>query len=139
MTVRMSACGVVCSECGAYLAGQSSDPAVKERVAKAWHDIYKIDVAPDALACSGCLSSDGVFASCGDCWVRQCAMSKGLANCSVCDQYPCAELGRVQSQYDGLEKLAETMSEDEFARFVLPFCQVRERLAAATRRPWDWS
>jgi hypothetical protein len=140
MPNRMSACGVVCAECGAYIAGQTADPAVKERVAKAWHDIYKMDFAPEALVCVGCVSTDGpVLATCKDCWVRQCVMSKGIANCGVCDQYPCAELERVQSQYDGLEKLAETLSEDDFARFVLPYCQVRERIAAATRRSWDWA
>lgn len=140
MTVRVSACGVVCSECGAYVAGQTSDRAMQERVAKAWHTIYKLDVAPEALSCAGCMSVEGpVLATCKDCWVRQCAMSKGIAHCGVCDQYPCAELERVQAQYDGLEKLAETMPEEEFAEFVLPYCQVRDRLSSAIRRPWDWS
>jgi hypothetical protein len=140
MSLRMSACGVVCSECGAYVAGQSSDPAAQQRVANAWQAIYKLDVTPESLSCSGCLSLDGtVFATCKDCWVRNCVLSKGIAHCGLCDQYPCAELERVQAQYDGLEKMAETLPEDQFAEFVLPFCQVRERLASAVRRPWDWS
>jgi len=140
MSLRMSACGVVCSECGAHIAGVSNDPALKERVANAWRTIYKMDVPPEGLVCSGCLSVEGpVFAACKDCWVRECVLSKGIAHCALCDQYPCAELERVQAQYDGLEKLAETMPEEQFAEFVLPYCQVRERLAAAIRRPWDWS
>jgi hypothetical protein len=140
MSLRMSACGVVCSECGAYVAGQSSDPAVKERFTKAWRDLYKIDVAPEAMVCSGCQSLDGpVFAVCKDCWVRQCAMSKGIAHCGVCDQFPCAELERVQAQYDNLDRMAASMSEEDFAAFVLPYCHVRERLSSAVRRPWDWS
>jgi hypothetical protein len=140
MSVRMSACGVVCSDCGAYVAGQTEDRAVHEQFANAWHTIYKLDVTPEAMSCSGCLSVDGpVFATCKDCWVRQCVLSKGIAHCGLCDQFPCAELERVQAQFDGLEKLAETMPEEQFARFVLPYCQVRERLSSAVRRPWDWS
>jgi hypothetical protein len=140
MSLRMSACGVVCSECGAHVAGLSEDRAVQERVANAWRTIYKLDVAPEDLMCNGCLSMEGpVLAACKDCWVRQCVLSKGIAHCGLCEQFPCAELERVQAQYDGLEKLAESMSEEEFAEFVLPFCQVRERLSAAVRRPWDWS
>ena len=140
MAIRMSACGIVCSECGAYLAGQTSDPAVKQQVAAAWHDIFKFDVAPDALSCGGCLNMEApAFATCQDCFVRQCVMAKGIAHCGVCDEYPCAELNRVQAQTDGMEKLAETMPEEEFARFVQPFCGTRKRMSAATRPLWDWS
>lgn len=140
MSLRMSACGVVCSECGAYRARLSGDPAHRERVANAWRTLFQMDVPPEALQCAGCLSVGApVFPSCKDCWVRECVLSKGIAHCGLCDQYPCAELERVQAQYDGLEKLAQTISEEEFAEFVLPYCHVRERLAAAVRRPWDWS
>jgi len=118
----------------------STDPALKERVANAWRTLYKLDVSPEALVCSGCLSLEGpVFAACKECWVRECVLSKGIAHCGLCEQFPCAELERVQAQYDGLERLAETMSEEDFAQLVLPYCQVRERLSAAVRRPWDWS
>jgi len=140
MAVRMSACGVVCSECGAYVAGATLDRAHQERVATAWRTIYKLDVAPESVVCGGCLNMEATpFATCKDCWVRQCVMAKGIAHCGLCEQYPCAELERVQAQFDGLERLAETLSEEEFAEFVLPYCQVRERLAAAVRRAWDWS
>jgi hypothetical protein len=140
MTIQMAACGVVCSECGAYLAAKSADPALQERVAAVWNRIYGIEVKPQAVTCGGCLSVDAVpFSSCRDCWVRTCVLSKGIAHCGLCDQYPCAELEKVQAQYDHLAKKAESMSGEEFAAYVLPYCHARERLASATRRPWDWS
>lgn len=140
MEIRMSACGVVCSECGAFLAAKKADPAIQERVAAVWNRVYGLDVKPETVTCGGCLNVDAVaFATCNDCWVRECVLSKGIAHCGLCDQYPCAELERVQAQYDDLEKKAETMSEEDFATYVLPYCHSRERLAAATRRPWDWS
>jgi len=140
MTVHMSACGVVCSECGAYVAARKQDPSLQQHVAAVWNRIYKLDVKPESVSCGGCLNLDAVpFATCKDCYVRECVLAKGIAHCGLCDAYPCAELERVQAQFDGLEKLAETMSEEEFAAFVLPYCLAREHLAAAVRRPWDWS
>lgn len=140
MSIQMSACGVVCSECGAFLAGKKADTAVQERVAAMWNKVYGLEVKPETVTCGGCLNTDAVaFVTCQDCFVRQCVLAKGIAHCGICDEYPCAELERVQRQFDGLEKLAEKMSEQEFAENVLPYCQARERIAAAVRRPWDWS
>jgi hypothetical protein len=140
MAIRMSACGVICSECGAYLAGQKADEAFQQRVADAWQSIYKLDVAPEALSCGGCLNVDApAFATCNDCFVRQCVLAKGIAHCGLCDQYPCAELERVQAQFDGLEKLAETMPEAEFDQFVQPYCGISARISAAIRQPWEWA
>lgn len=140
MAIHMSACGVVCSDCGAYLAAQKGDPAYQREVAAAWKRIFNLDVPAEALTCAGCTSVEGVaFATCKECFVRQCVQAKGIAHCAVCDDYPCAELSRAQSQYDNLEQMAGRLSEDDFARYVAPYCQARERLAAAIRRPWDWS
>jgi hypothetical protein len=140
MGVEISACGVVCSQCGAFVAAKKADPALQVRVADTWNKIYKLEVKPESVSCGGCLNVDAVpFATCKDCFVRECVLSKGIAHCGLCDQYPCAELERVQAQFDGLEKLAATMSEDDFAEMVEPYCQSRERISAAVRRPWDWA
>jgi hypothetical protein len=140
MAVRMSACGIVCSDCGAYIAQQKGDPAYQAEVAAAWKRIFNLDVPPEALSCAGCTSLEGqTFSSCQDCFVRQCALAKGIAHCGLCDDFPCAEFNRVQAQYDHLDQMAERLSEDDFARYVAPYCEARERLAAAVRRPWDWS
>lgn len=140
MAIQMSACGVVCSECGAFVAARKQDPAAQERVAAIWNKIYKLELKPESISCGGCLNVNAVpFATCKDCYVRECVLSKGIAHCGLCDQYPCAELERVQAQFDGLEKLSETMSEEEFAEFVAPYCQSRERISSAVRRPWDWA
>ncbi|HTT57912.1 MAG TPA: DUF3795 domain-containing protein [Opitutaceae bacterium] len=58
MDVQLSACGVICSECPAFVAGHSADPAARARVAAAWHDLYGLNFDPEAISCGGCFGPD---------------------------------------------------------------------------------
>jgi hypothetical protein len=129
MTIHMSACGVICSECPACLAGQSNNPAERERVATAWHEIYGLNFGPEVLSCGGCLGSDeAVFVTSRKCSARCCCRSRGLASCAACAARPCADLERAQSIWDGLEERATTLPESVFKEFVLPYCHARQRV-----------
>ena len=129
MTIHMSACGVICSACPAYLAGQSNDPADRERVATAWHEIYGLNFGPEAIACGGCLGSDeAVFCTSLKCSARRCCRSRDLASCAECADRPCADLERAQSNWDGLEEKAKSLPESTFKEFVLPYCHARRRV-----------
>jgi hypothetical protein len=129
MIIHMSACGVICSACPAYLAGQSNDPAGRERVAAAWHEIYGLNFGPEAIACGGCLGSDeAVFCTSRKCSARRCCRLRGLASCAACADRPCADLERAQSIWDGLEEKAKTLPESAFKEFVLPYCHARQHV-----------
>ena len=129
MTIHMSACGVICSECPAFLAGQAKDPAARARVAAAWHELYELDFGPELISCGGCLGADeDLFFTSRKCAARRCCRSRGWDSCAGCADRPCADLERAQSIWDGLEERAKTLPEPVFREFVLPYCHARRRV-----------
>ena len=135
MTIRISACGVVCARCPAFLAGRAKDPAARERVASAWHELYGLDFGPDVISCGGCLGPDeDVFCTSRNCSARRCCRSRGLRGCAECPDRPCAELERAQSVWDGLEERAATLPGPVFREFVQPYCHARRRVPRAPAR-----
>jgi len=94
MAERMIAyCGLVCSECPAYVATQADDSEALQRVAAEWgKETNKPLTAADCL-CDGCLSdSDRLFGYCSKCKMRACAMERGVATCAHCDDYGCEKI-----------------------------------------------
>ncbi|MBC8496785.1 MAG: DUF3795 domain-containing protein [Anaerolineales bacterium] len=87
-------CGLVCSECPAYIATQADDRAALEQVAAQWSEEYNVpDITVEAVICDGCLGTDGhKCAHCSDCEIRACAMERGVVNCAHCDEYICEKL-----------------------------------------------
>ena len=90
-------CGIVCTECPAYLATESNDLKKLQEIADQWSSEGQLYQAKDML-CDGCFS-DRVFASCTECDARQCAIQKGYRVCSVCSIYPCDRLNEVWSSF----------------------------------------
>jgi len=134
MTARMSACGVLCSECPAFLAHRAGDPAMRERVAAAWHELYGLDFGPDVIRCGGCFGPDDqLFHTSRRCAARRCCRSRGLASCAKCGDRPCADLEKAQSVWDGLEERAATLPRSVFREFVQPYCGARRRVPNAPR------
>ena len=135
MTNPMSACGVICSDCPAFVAARSRDPSVRERVAAVWHKLYELDFGPEAISCGGCLGPDeDVFCTSRSCSARRCCRSRGLASCAECADRPCAALERAQSVWDGLDERAGTLPEPVFREFVLPYCGARKRVPGTLER-----
>lgn len=127
----MSACGVMCSGCGAYLAA-SKGPAYKQEVADAWRKIYGLDEAAANISCNGCLEPDeGVFHTSVRCTARRCCRSKRFTSCAECPQTSCELLERAQSVWDEVPKIGASLSAEDFERYARPYCGHRERLAAA--------
>lgn len=136
MTIHLSACGVICSECPAFLAGQAKDPAVRERVAAAWHELYGLNFGPEVISCGGCLRRDeDLFFTSRNCSARRCCRSRDLASCAECADRPCVDLERAQSVWDGLEERAMTLPEPVFREFVLPYCHARRRVPGTPDAP----
>ncbi len=131
MSKMMSACGVMCSECPAYLAA-SKGLEYQREVVEAWHRIYGLNETVANISCGGCLGSDeDVFHTCRRCSARNCCRSKGLNSCAECAERECRDLERAQSVWDGVPALSSSLSSTDFDTYARPYCGHRERLAAA--------
>lgn len=86
----ISCCGLVCSECGAYIATQTGDGAKRAEVAAEWSKMYDADLTASDIDCDGCLS-DGprLFHHATVCEIRRCARERHLTNCAHCGDYAC--------------------------------------------------
>ena len=87
-------CGIVCSDCPAYVASQSGDGAALERVAVQWEKEYHLEkVTIQDVTCDGCLGQEGrKGAHCSECEIRACALGINVENCAYCDDYSCEKL-----------------------------------------------
>ncbi len=129
----MSACGVLCSECAAYLAA-SRGPAYQKEAAGGWSRIYGFQVEPEQMSCGGCLSSDEqVFHSSVRCAARRCCLGKGLSSCAECPEESCEFLAKAQSNWDTVPEISAMLSASDFEKYARPYCGYRERFEAARR------
>jgi hypothetical protein len=131
----MAACGVLCSECPAYLA-QAKGTGHQARVVEAWRRIYGLTEAVERISCSGCLGPDDeVFHTSRSCKARSCCRARSFSSCAECAKESCVDLEAAQSLWDDVPNLAGTLSGSDFATYARPYCGHRERLAA-TRAAW---
>ena len=127
----MSVCGVLCSECPAYL-GEAKGIAHQRRTVEAWHRIYGLNETAEHISCVGCLGTDEeLFYTSRNCAARGCCRSKGLSSCAECPVETCADLEKAQSVWDEVPALVDKLSASDFAEYALPYCDHRKRLAAA--------
>jgi len=89
-------CGLVCTDCPAYIATQANDQAALERVAARWREEYNApNITVESVICDGCLETGERHCShCAECDIRACGIERGVANCGHCDDYACAKLER---------------------------------------------
>jgi hypothetical protein len=87
-------CGLVCSDCPAYIATQADDPAALEQVAAQWREEFNApDLTVESIICDGCLTDEGRKCShCFECNIRACCMERGVLNCAYCDDYGCEKI-----------------------------------------------
>jgi hypothetical protein len=86
-------CGIVCSECGAYLATKNGDEALRKKTAEEWSKAYGVEIKPESVYCVGCTVPEGPhFHHCSECEIRACGLKKIVANCGRCPDYRCAAI-----------------------------------------------
>ena len=87
-------CGLVCTDCPAYVATQAGDEAALERVAAQWREEFDApNITVQSIRCDGCLTDDGHKCShCLECEMRACGISRGVTNCAHCADYACDKL-----------------------------------------------
>jgi Protein of unknown function (DUF3795) len=128
----MSACGVLCSGCAAF-RGDVKGVEHQERSAAAWRRIYRMKVTSEQMACGGCLAPDEeVYPSSRTCKARNCCRAKGFTSCAECGETAsCPMLAKAQSVWDGVPKIAATLSPADFEAYAKPYLDPRRRLTAA--------
>jgi hypothetical protein len=105
-------CGIVCTECPAYLATQQNDDAKRKKVAEMWSKQFKMPVKPEDINCDGCISgSKRVLNYCAVCEIRKCGQGKAVLNCAYCEDYGCEKLSKflarapqAKATLEGLKK-----------------------------------
>ena len=86
-------CGLVCSECGAFIATQADDDDLRMETAENWSMMYNADIKTAEINCDGCTSNgDTHFSSCSKCEIRACGLEHEVENCAYCSEFVCDKL-----------------------------------------------
>ncbi len=104
MSKMIAYCGLVCTDCPAYIATLAFDrgdmDTVQQMVEKSRTDFGDPNITAEGLMCDGCIgdvSAGQTLRQCGycaECAVRACAVERGVVNCAHCDAYVCDTLSR---------------------------------------------
>lgn len=88
----LAPCGLDCEKCLAHIATIKNDDTLKEEAAKNWTLKYNIIFTPEMINCTGCTVNGAKTPYNTYCPIRECVISKNIANCSLCDEYPCQNI-----------------------------------------------
>jgi len=82
-------CGLVCTDCNAYIAKQNDDDELRRKTAEEWSKPGD-PISPEEINCDGCKTETGeLYKWCPNCEVRACAIEKGVETCAHCDDFGC--------------------------------------------------
>jgi len=114
MEKMIAYCGLVCTECPAYIATEANDRKRLEELAVEWSKEFKTELTADGCMCDGCLTTTGhKIGYCAQCKVRACAIDKHLSNCAHCGDYACDTLteffGVATEAKKTLEQIRQTL------------------------------
>ena len=91
----VAVCGLICTDCSAYVATQADDRAALERIAAEWRQAYNApNITVESVICDCCLDGGRKCGHCAECDIRACGMAHGVANCAHCSDYGCEKLER---------------------------------------------
>jgi len=94
MQEMIAYCGIVCSDCPAFIATRDDDDKAKENLAASWAT-QEYPLKPEDINCDGCITHGGELVSfCYDCDIRKCGVEKNMPNCAYCADFPCEKLHR---------------------------------------------
>lgn len=93
MSEMVAVCGLLCNECGAFIATSKNSDEKRTEVAELWSQQFNTNIRPEDINCDGCTSdSDRIFSHCKVCEIRKCGKERAVANCANCDEYACEKL-----------------------------------------------
>ena len=124
---RIGISGDNCTVCPRYLATLSGDPRELEKVRDLWVRVgfREPDFPAEKLACRGCIPGN----QCAYTGIRDCAHEKAVADCGLCDGYPCALIDAAFTRSDELRpRLAQACSPAELAVLEEAFLSKKRNL-----------
>jgi hypothetical protein len=80
----IACCGLNCSTCDARIATISNDDELRKTTAEKWTTMYKAEVTPEMINCTGCREEGVKLAHATVCEIKKCADSKGFKTCGEC-------------------------------------------------------
>ncbi len=103
-------CGFDCTKCPIFIATKDNNKNelknIKHRLEKNNHERMTIE----QIKCKGC-KSNIIYKYCKECKLRQCAVSKGVITCALCDFKKCSEVEKIYQYnkkiFEQLTKLRE--------------------------------
>ncbi len=108
MDKMIAYCGLVCTDCKAYIATQANDlDALEQMAARARKQFNMPDIAIEAIMCDGCLGEGRKGGYCFQCKVRACGVERGVVNCAHCADYGCEELTSFFTQAPHAQAMLE--------------------------------
>jgi len=98
LTKMIAYCGLVCSDCPAFLATRSDDDIARKKIAASWTEKFGHDFKPEDINCEGCKSEGKrLVGYCHVCPIRKCALARGVESCARCEEQPCEELLKMHA------------------------------------------
>ncbi len=92
-TKTLAMCGLDCAACPAFIARKTDDQALRVKTAAEWSKQFNVALKPEDINCVGCLKVKGVhIGHCAECEIRKCGLARKVANCALCDDYPCEKI-----------------------------------------------
>ena len=85
-------CGLICTDCPAYLAKQNDNNDLRTKTAEEWSKMYGADIKPEHINCEGCTTAGKKIHHWNECQMRICGQEKAVKNCGHCDDYACDKL-----------------------------------------------
>jgi hypothetical protein len=86
-------CGIVCTECPAFIATKNDDDAKRKETAELWSKQFGQEIKPEDINCEGCTLDTGKkIDHCTVCEIRKCGHEHKVVNCAYCADYACEKL-----------------------------------------------
>jgi len=99
-------CGIICSDCRAFIATQRDDAALRKEVAESWSTETE-KVKPEDINCEGCFATgERLLKFSETCGVRRCGHGRNVENCAYCDEFPCVKLTDLWKSMGTIEERA---------------------------------
>ncbi len=102
-------CGLVCTECQAYIATRQDNDLKRKGTVKAW-STPEYPLKPEDINCDGCTTKNGRSISFVEaCTIRKCGMERGVPNCAHCPTYACDQLQKSHQRSPEAQQTLDTI------------------------------
>lgn len=106
MQKMIAICGLICTDCPAFIATQKNDDEARGKITELWSTDQEILKLED-INCDGCLTvGKRLIRFCKLCEVRHCGLERKVENCAHCDEYPCKKLDKLLNHMQAPEAKA---------------------------------